>query len=297
MSFPAFPNCRVDSISSLYKFHTSIEVLRLDQLHLVVSGNKWFKLKEYIKEAGALGKKNLITWGGPFSNHLIATAAYAHSVGLKSIGLVRGERPNKVSPTLLEAISYGMDLFYLSRTDYKLKKIPQDLMVQYPENYIIEEGGYGSLGVKGAAEILNLVDKQKYTHILAAVGTGTTLAGIICSTNPLQQIVGISVFKNNESLSQQIDFLLPAHRKGQFSILGDYHFGGYAKYTPALIGFMNDWYQSTAIPSDIVYTAKLFYAAHSLVQAGYFPPEGKVLLIHSGGLQGNRSLPKGTLIF
>ncbi|GAC1481481.1 MAG: hypothetical protein NVS1B13_03660 [Flavisolibacter sp.] len=140
MSFLALSNARVDSISSLYKFHTSIDVLRLDLLHCVVSGNKWFKLKEYIKEAEAVRKKNIITWGGPYSNHLVATAAYAHGVGLKSIGLVRGEQPPKISPTLQQAASYGMDLFYLSRTDYKIKKIPQELLVKYPENqnYLIE---------------------------------------------------------------------------------------------------------------------------------------------------------------
>ncbi|GAC1481487.1 MAG: hypothetical protein NVS1B13_03670 [Flavisolibacter sp.] len=109
--------------------------------------------------------------------------------------------------------------------------------------------------------------------------------------------MGISVFKNNGALAEQINFLLPDHRKGQFSIIDDYHFGGYAKYTPSLISFMNHWFRTTAIPSDLVYTAKLFYAAHALAQGDYFPPQAKILLIHSGGLQGNRSLPKGTLIF
>ena len=167
-----------------------------------------------------------------------------------------------------------------------------------PEDiYIINEGGYGLKGADGAADILKQIDSAGYSHIIAAVGTGTTLAGLIKSSQKEQQVIGISVLKNNLSLKKEIDDLLPAEYKEHFNLIHDYHFGGYAKYTAQLLNFMNTWFESTNIPSDFVYTGKLFYAINDLIEKNHFPSKSKLLIIHSGGLQGNRSLPKGALIF
>jgi 1-aminocyclopropane-1-carboxylate deaminase len=299
MSFSHFEGCRIDSLSSLYKFHTTVDVLRLDLIHSVVSGNKWFKLKEYLKEAQDQNKKAVVTFGGAFSNHIVATAAATKLCGLKSIGIIRGERPENLSHTLRDALSFDMQLVFVSREAYKTKQLPAACLTAYAEDdlYVVNEGGYGLKGMLGAKDILNSIDATSYTHIVAAVGTGTTLAGLVAASSPHQHITGISVLKNNLSLQKEIEALLPKEIQPSFQLVHDYHFGGYARHKPSLIQFMNDWYAQTRIPSDFVYTGKLFFGVNDLIMKSWFPADSRILVIHSGGLQGNLSLPKGTLIF
>jgi 1-aminocyclopropane-1-carboxylate deaminase len=299
MDFTEPVSIRVDSLTSYNKFHTTVDVLRLDRIDPVVSGNKWFKLKEYLKEASGLGKTTILTFGGAFSNHIVATAAACAKYGFKSIGIIRGERPVELSHTLRDAQGFGMQLHFTSREAYRRKDIPAEALAIVPENemYLVNEGGYGNKGMEGAKDILSFCDIEQYTHIMAAVGTGTMLAGLTEAAGDQQQVIGISVMKNNFSLQHEVEQLLPPAKHQQFTILHDYHFGGYAKHTPELLQFMNSWYTDTLIPSDFVYTAKVFYALNDMVQKNYFPQGSRVLVIHSGGLQGNRSLPKGTLIF
>ncbi|MGN6399219.1 MAG: 1-aminocyclopropane-1-carboxylate deaminase/D-cysteine desulfhydrase [Flavisolibacter sp.] len=286
---------RIDPLPSLYKFHTTADVLRLDLLHPVISGNKWFKLKEYLKDAQQLHKKRIITFGGAYSNHIVATAAAGKQSGLKSTGIIRGEEPPVLSQTLTDALSFGMELVFVCREDYKVKNIPAEIIDD--DSYIINEGGYGVKGMNGAEAILQQTDLSAYTHIIAAVGTGTTLAGLINASEPHQKIIGIPVLKNNFSLQKEIEALLPKKKHQCITLIHDYHFSGYAKYNAELLQFMNDWYRQNKIPSDFVYTGKLFFALDDLIKKNYFPPQSKILAIHSGGLQGNRSLQKGTLIF
>jgi 1-aminocyclopropane-1-carboxylate deaminase len=292
-------NARVEPVHSLLKFRTTVDVLRLDLIHPVISGNKWFKLKEYLGEAKNLNKKIILTFGGAYSNHIVATAAASQETGFKSIGLIRGEKPQTLSYSLQNAISHGMDLYFLSRDHYKKKIIPTEISELYEEKdiYIINEGGYGDKGVEGAKDILRQVDSSQYDYIVAAVGTGTMLSGLIEASNSNQKVIGINVLKNNFSLQQEIEQLISKERKRSFSLIHDYHFNGYAKYSQTLIDFMNKWYLDTGIPSDFVYTGKLFFAVDDLARKNYFPFDSKILVIHSGGLQGNDSLKKGTLIF
>ena len=292
-------NCRVDHLSSIYQFLPVVDVLRLDELHPVVSGNKWFKLKEYLKDAKANGKKILLTFGGAYSNHIVATSAAAQTMEFSSVGIIRGEDPVILSHSLKTAVSYGMKLYFVSREVYRKKAVPEKVFTDYEESdiYIIPEGGYGKKGMMGAQDILLQNDISVYTHFVSAVGTGTTLAGISAAGLPHQKIIGISVLKNNQSLQQEIKDLLPAEKHSSFELLHDYHFGGYARHTKELIAFMDELYVQTAIPTDFVYTAKSFYAVFDLVHTGYFAPNHKILLLHTGGLQGNVSLPKGTLIY
>jgi 1-aminocyclopropane-1-carboxylate deaminase len=273
------------------------DILRLDQLHPVVSGNKWFKLKYYLRDALDTGCTGVCTFGGAYSNHIVATAYAASAAGLTSLGYIRGDAAGPPSPTLLQAASFGMELRFLSREEYSAKAS----LVNRSEGkniYWINEGGYGALGAKGAAGILELVPAGWYTHILCAVGTGTMMAGLIKAAAPGQQVIGISVLKNHRGLEKEVSELLgPAEMAKPFGILHDYHFGGYAKHPPALIGYMNKLWQTESLPTDIVYTSKLLFAAQDLVIKNHFPAGSRVLLIHSGGLQGNASLPAGTLLF
>ncbi len=268
-------------------------VLRADAIDAVISGNKWFKLRFYLSEALQQQKKRIVTYGGAFSNHIVATAAACKAAGLQCLGIIRGEQPSVLSHTLLQAQSLGMQLQFISREDYAQKIMPANISTD--TDYCIAEGGYGHTGAQGAATMLNGIRKD-FTHMLCAVGTGTTLAGLLQAVPVSTQVIGISSLKNNLSLAAETAALNGTTAE-TINILHQFHFGGYAKHKPELINFMNNLYRQTAIPTDFVYTGKLFYGFDTLVQQNYFPMGSKILLIHSGGLQGNLSLPKGTLIY
>lgn len=270
-----------------------LSVLRIDQLHEIVSGNKWFKLRYYIQEAVETNKNHIVTFGGAYSNHIVATAAACRIHQLNCTGIIRGEEAVSLSPTLLQAKELGMQLVFISREDYAVKKLPA--LLNSEESYIINEGGYGRIGAKGAASISDHFIPADYSHICCAVGTGTMMAGLMNALTG-QRVIGISTMKNNLQLEEAVRQLLTEPQQ-QVQLFHDYHFGGYAKHKPALLSFMNEFYRTTGIPSDFVYTGKLFYAINDLAAKDFFPPGSKILLIHSGGLQGNRSLSKDTLIF
>lgn len=293
MAIIQFEKSRID-ILEISKSAIKTDVLRLDVIHPVISGNKWFKLKNYIKEAKDLNKKIIITFGGAYSNHIIATAAAAKKYGFKSVGIIKSHQPAELSHTLKHAINFGMQIQF-STSEETNKKI----ISNYPDKdlYIINMGGYGMRGKEGAKDILAETNTLSYSHIICAAGTGTMLAGITEAALIHQKIIGINVLKNNSSIQNDITGLLPGEKHKQFCIIHDYHFGGYAKHTPELINFMNDFYKKNGIPSDFVYTGKLFFAVHDLIQKNFFSEGSNLLIIHSGGLQGNNSLPKGTLIF
>lgn len=291
----AFQNITTDLLTDPFFEEKNIEVsvLRLDKIHPVISGNKWFKLKFYLEEAVQKNKRTIATFGGAWSNHIVATAAACRMNGLKSIGIIRGEEPKELSQTLKDAKEYGMELFFLNRRDYKKKKVPDTILNE--ECYLIPEGGYGKKGAEGASTILNYCNKDHFTHICCAIGTGTMMAGLVNASSEDQEVTGISVLKNNFELEEKIHSLL--NRDSRFCLDHTYHFGGYAKYNQELIRFINEWYRLHHIPSDFVYSGKLFFAVRDLIANEYFPSGSKILIIHCGGLQGNRSLAKGLLIF
>jgi 1-aminocyclopropane-1-carboxylate deaminase len=250
-----------------------------------------------VRDAIAAGKTTLATFGGPYSNHIVATSKYGASMGLQTVGFIRGEKPTTLSPTLIDAMENGMTLHYISREDFaqteKIISLNHD-----PSWAWIPEGGYGIKGAEGASALLTIKNTQSFDTIICAVGTGTMMAGLIKGAATHQKIIGISVLKNNLSIDNEINALLTtAESKKNFEMIHGYDFGGYAKHTPALIKYMNDTYKNLELPLDFVYTAKLMYAAEDLASKGKFEPASKILLIHSGGLQGNRSFKKGTLLF
>jgi 1-aminocyclopropane-1-carboxylate deaminase len=275
-------------------------MLRLDKLHPIVSGNKWFKLRYYIEEAISQSYSTIASFGGPYSNHLVALAYVAKENNVKSIGYVRATKEDAITPSLQEAQAYGMQLEFIGRTHFQeikndLLKTNQHSSINNYSTYFIDEGGYGTIGAKGAATILNEHCKD-YTTIIAAVGTGTMLAGLINAAEAHQDIIGIPVLKNEASIETEIKNLLKDSSK-PFTLLHSFHQGGYAKTNPALFEFMNQLWTLEKIPTDIVYTGKLLLAVDSLLKENYFKEGSKILVIHSGGLQGNRSLPLGTLLY
>ncbi|PWT71623.1 MAG: 1-aminocyclopropane-1-carboxylate deaminase [Bacteroidetes bacterium] len=278
-----------------------VDVLRLDLIDPVISGNKWFKLKNYLAIAKEKNLRTVLTFGGAFSNHIVATACATFRAGLLSIGIIRGEESRNLSHTLLTAAGFGMKFEYLSRAEYrtiKSESLIPELARKYPDSFIVPEGGAGPPGIEGAADILKLAEKKPYDEIICAIGTGTMFAGLAIGSESQQFIRGISVLKGIQE--KGIPFQKEIENKKKINYCAvhyDYHFGGYAKKNDALFYFMNHLYEESGIPTDFVYTAKLFYAVVDLVRKKQFSPGSRLLIIHSGGLQGNRSLKPGTLIF
>ena len=290
-------NSRNQHLPFFSRYGIWVDILRLDLIHPIISGNKWFKLKYYLEDARETNKSTLVSFGGVYSNHLVATAFAAKKEGLKSIGYVRGDKETKLSTTLVNAKNYGMQLFFIDRKKYRNKEGIQRENIQ-PNQYWIMEGGYGTLGAKGASEILKLTDINPYSHIICALGTGTMMAGLIKGSLPHQEVMGISVMKNNLDLENDVHLLLDkTEYEKKFSFIHDYHFGGYAKHPKQLIDFMKEIWLIEKLPTDIIYNSKMLFAVRDLLSKDYFKPGTKLLLIHSGGLQGNKSLPADCLPF
>ncbi len=288
-----------DGLANINKIQ--LQVLRLDEVHPIISGNKLFKLHEYLQALEqADGNKKIVTFGGAYSNHLVATAYACKNRHIPCTGIVRGEAAAHLSHTLQHCINYGMQLQFVSREEYARKDTPgflEALAKQYPGAIIIPEGGYSKEGAAGAS-LINQYIPEAVTHVCCAAGTATTAAGLLLQSPPGRQVLVIPVLKGMSDLTQRLHFLTGQHfAPEQLQVNHDYHFGGYAKRTPELIQFMNQLYEQYQLPTDFVYTAKLVYGVMDLVKKNYFPPASRVLCIHSGGLQGNLSLPAGTLTF
>lgn len=296
------PCPKIQNLPFLSINEVKVDTLRLDEIHPIISGNKWYKLKLYLQEAKAKKMETIASFGGPYSNHLVALSYAAKLNGFNSIGYVRSNEGEPLTHSMKEAIHYGMDLIYLGRSLFQEKKkelLRSALTSQAPKVYYIDEGGYGITGAMGVSTIFTDFDSNEmhsYDYIIGAVGTGTMIAGIINAAKKEQRIIGIPVLKNEGSIETEIRNIL-LDKNTPFTLLHEFHHGGYAKTTSELINFMNLFWDHTKVPTDIVYTSKVFYAVNELVHKKYFPPNSKVLVIHSGGLQGNRSLPNKVLNF
>jgi 1-aminocyclopropane-1-carboxylate deaminase/D-cysteine desulfhydrase-like pyridoxal-dependent ACC family enzyme len=291
MEEPDIRKISIDKIQDgpLQNKKVELDVLRLDKIHPVISGNKWLKLKYHLVNFNAGNYKGILTFGGAWSNHIVATACVCCLQKIDCVGIIRGERPPQLSATLVQARKHNMQLKFISREQYKQKNkmdFLEEIKKEFPGYYIVPEGGAGNDGEKGASEILQLITQNIYTHIACAVGTGTMFNGILRSASPDQEVMGIVVLKGWDENGLNA---------GKFFY--NYHFGGYAKTDPTLFDFMNYFFRLTGVPTDFVYTGKLAFAIFDLIKKEYFLPTSKILMIHSGGLQGNASLQKGSLIF
>jgi 1-aminocyclopropane-1-carboxylate deaminase len=278
----------------------AVEVLRLDEIHPVVSGNKLFKLYYFIEEALHSSHRCLLSFGGAYSNHLVATAYAGMVSGIRTIGIVRGERPEVLSQTLTDCLQYKMQLKFISREAYAAKEESEFAVMlqgEFGAHILIPEGGYHPNGARGASLILQQANRHDYTHLFTAMGTATTLAGLLLAARPGQQVTGVNVLKGEPDTMSRIKFLTGRESYPGLQLLNDYHFGGYAKKTDELILFMNDCFRKYSLPLDFVYTAKMMYAVMDMIRSDQFAPGSKILCIHTGGLQGNRSLPVDTLLY
>lgn len=265
----------------------SVHIKREDLIHPFVSGNKFRKLKYNLLQAKKEKEETLLTFGGAYSNHIAAVAFAGKEQGFKTIGIIRGdELRDKISdnPTLQFAESCGMQFEFVSREAYRLKNddsFLDDLKRKFGNFYLVPEGGTNELAIKGCEEILTDEDAQ-FDYVCCAVGTGGTISGIINSALPHQKVLGFPALKG-DFLKDEIRIFA---QNENWELITAYHFGGYGKVNQDLIAFINQFYADNQIPLDPIYTGKMVFGVMDLIQKDYFSPNSKILLIHTGGIQG-----------
>lgn len=264
-----------------------VSIKREDLIHPYISGNKYRKLKYNLAQAKTEGRTILLTFGGAFSNHIAAVAAVGMELGFETIGVIRGEElvdKIEANHTLKFAKSCGMTFKFITREAFRNKisvEFIKNLKIEFGDFYLIPEGGTNDLAIKGCEEIILDTDSE-FDYICCSVGTGGTISGIINASKPHQKILGFPALKGDflqEEISKFAENL-------NWQLITDYHFGGYAKINPELIGFINQFKSAHNIPLDPIYTGKLLFGVMDLLNKGYFPEKSKILVIHTGGLQG-----------
>ncbi|SCY82919.1 1-aminocyclopropane-1-carboxylate deaminase/D-cysteine desulfhydrase [Flavobacterium caeni] len=271
----------------LLKADVSLAIKREDLLHPMVSGNKFRKLKYNLLEAKRQGLHTILTFGGAYSNHIAAVAAAGKLYGFETIGVIRGgELEGQIgqNPTLQLAVENGMRLVFVSREQYRRKTdagFIGQMRARFGPFYLVPEGGTNDLAVQGCEEILTTADDD-YDFICCPVGTGGTMAGLVRSAKPCQQVLGFAALKGDFLQAEILKFV----NTPNWELNTDYHFGGYAKIDASLVAFINAFKQRHGILLDPVYTGKMLFGVMELIDKGYFPAGSKILAIHTGGLQG-----------
>lgn len=275
----------------LSKQQLQLWIKRDDLLHPIISGNKWRKLKYILDHALTIGADALVSMGGAYSNHLHAMAFVGENLGIKTIGYIRGERPEKFNPTLIDLETWGMELRFVSRTAYRdLRnyKHHDSLPDLEAGQYWLPEGGAIPLALKGVGEIIDEINVD-FDHLLVACGTGATLAGLIAKAPSKCCVSGVAALKGAGFLQNDVKQLVPNDPlRCHWQILLDYHFGGFAKSSPKLNQFIQQFEARHSVPLEPVYTGKLLYAVNDLLNKGYFSSGQRIIVLHTGGLQGSR---------
>lgn len=274
--------------------HHNIDVMvkRDDLIHPIISGNKWRKLKENLALVKANNKKGILSFGGAYSNHIHALAFACKEHQLASIGIIRGEQHYQTNATLSQARQWGMQLQFVDRATYRLRHQAEflgQLAEQYPDYVIVPEGGSNSLALSGMADTIDELNEQtEYDDLFTATGSGGTLAGLIAADNNQHQLHGVAVLKQAEYLKQSIRELLPTPAKEftNWQLHLDYHCGGYGKFTEQDARNIQDIVQQTGIPFEPIYSGKMLLAFLDMVKQGYFKSGQRIVLLHTGGLQG-----------
>ncbi|MEP1383258.1 MAG: pyridoxal-phosphate dependent enzyme [Paraglaciecola sp.] len=272
-----------------------LSIKRDDQIHSIISGNKWRKLHYTLEQAVTQKTKHIVSFGGGFSNHLHALGYCCHQLNIQFTAIVRGDYSKNLSPMLQDLLDWKTDVQYVDRVTYKKRtniEYIQQLQKQYPHALLIPEGGSQQQALQGVANIITELP-QIYDYIIAPVASGGTLAGLIkgvSTYSPTTQVLGIGVLKGQGYLEELVASLLPNSQAfNNWHINHDFHFGGYAKSTTELNEFCGDFLKQTHIPIEPVYSGKLIFALKRLIFEEFFPANAKVLILHTGGLQGARS--------
>jgi 1-aminocyclopropane-1-carboxylate deaminase len=266
-------------------------IKREDLNHPELSGNKWHKLKYNLIATKEKGYETLLTFGGAYSNHIYSTAAAGKLFGFKTIGIIRGEEQLPLNPTLSFASCKGMKIHYVNRKTYREKNSTEfikQLRQQFGNFYLVPEGGTNKLAVKGASEIISKIDLD-FDYVCCACGTGGTLAGLVTGLSGRKKALGFSVLKGGSFLLNEVEKLIyetVGKKYNNWDVNLDFHFGGYAKINSELIEFIQRFQKISSIPIEPIYMGKLLYGVYNLILNQYFNSGMKILVIHTGGLQG-----------
>ena len=277
--------------------NVNIFLKREDLLHSVISGNKWRKLKYNLIEANNRGCKTVLTFGGAYSNHIHATAGAGKIFGFKTIGIIRGEEHLPLNPTLKDAKEFGMQIHYVSRSDYRRKtesEFIEMLHKKFGEFYLVPEGGTNNLAIKGGTEIIDDINID-FDYIVSACGTGGTLAGVISGLNGNKKAIGISALKGAGFLIDNISNYVKNYTGKTFNnweVKLNYHFGGFAKTKPEQIIYMQKFEKLNNIKLDPIYTSKMIFAIYDMIKNNEIENGSTVVALHTGGLQGRRGKEK-----
>ena len=265
-----------------------IYIKREDLIHPEFGGNKWRKLKYNLEAYKTGGYGHLVTFGGPFSNHIAATASACHHYNIPCTGIIRGSYIDETNPTLLKAKANGMQLKHVAKCDYQIKEKAaeiKDIIAALDNPLVIPEGGNNMLALRGTAEVLEEVRDQDLEpdYIILSGGTGTTASGIIYATQT-EKVIVMNALKNSgltEAIEKNLD--IP---KDNWMVNEDYHFGRFAKVTQELVDFINGFYKAYGLLLDPLYNGKAMYGLFDLIHNNYFPRGSKILYVYTGGLQG-----------
>jgi 1-aminocyclopropane-1-carboxylate deaminase len=273
-----------------------VHVLRLDLLAAPAPGNKIFKLRQYLVLARQRGLARVVSFGGGWSNHLHALAAVGAELGLETVGLVRGEEDEVDTPTLADARTLGMDIRRLTRGDYRRRNdvdFLAEVEAQFQPCLVIPEGGGSAPGIRGCLALAECIKREVAgsATVVLPVGTGATLAGLVAGLSNPYEVLGISALKSAGNLEQRVlQGLAEAglEAAASWQIRHDFHCGGFARWNEPLREFMLEFERIQRIPLEPVYTGKMMYAIHRLLQTGELAVTKPVLAVHTGGLQGRR---------
>lgn len=270
----------------------TVQIKRDDLIHNIISGNKWRKLKYNLRHAKSVGAKGIITFGGCFSNHIHACAFACFEQELPVIGIIRGEESNQNNYTLAWSKHWNMQLKFVDRKTYRMRDNEtylQQLQLEYPDHYIIPEGGSNSLALRGVSEIIEELNEQcQFDTLITPVGSGGTLAGLIMADKSAHSLLGIAVLKQQGYLEQEVLSLLTSKDKksNNWHIAHEFHRGGYAKFSQNDAERIRLFSQDVGIDFEPVYSGKMILALLDLIESGYFPAQHRIVLLHTGGLQG-----------
>ena len=277
-----------------------VSVLRDDLNHPIIQGNKFWKLKYNISNAQKKGNSTILTFGGAYSNHILAVAQAGKEFGFNTIGIIRGEENLPLNFTLKTATELGMQLHYIDRTTYKIKHT-QDfkdyLRNIYGAFYLIPEGGTNYYAVNGCMEIIK--DSSLYDYVCCPIGSGGTISGITIANKNQSKVIGFPALKNGDFLKDEVHSQINSVTQDEeltdilmesFSLQTDYHFGGYAKINEELINFVREFNSIHGFKWDLIYNGKMAFGVFDLIKKNHFPKGSKILLVHTGGLQGINGL-------